>query len=186
MYKRQRQLCGRIDLQIRRLLEGSRNVAERLMRDALYYVAKAPAENGDVARAVRSGFGLDSLVPAAEMSSAAAPQEAHLRKLRESIKPLTRRNSGKSMEEMCRLINRILRGWYGYFKHARKSEHRAVDQWVRTRLRSILRKRKGLKGTGRGADHQRWPIRYFTGLGLFCLEDARRPEVASLHKGANC
>ncbi|MBK7900122.1 MAG: Hpt domain-containing protein [Betaproteobacteria bacterium] len=80
-----RQLCGRIDLQIRRLLEGSRNVAERLMRDALYYVAKAPAENGDVARAVRSGFGLDSLVPAAEMSSAAAPQEAHLRKLRESI-----------------------------------------------------------------------------------------------------
>lgn len=109
-----------------------------------------------------------------------------LRKLRESIKPLTRRNSGKSMEEMCRLINRILRGWYGYFKHARKSEHRAVDQWVRTRLRSILRKRKGLKGTGRGADHQRWPIRYFTGLGLFCLEDARRPEVASLHKGANC
>ena len=80
-----RQLCGRIDLQIRRLLEGSRNVAERLMRDALYYVAKAPAENGEVAHAVRSGFGLDSLMPAAEVSSAAAPQEAHLRKLRESI-----------------------------------------------------------------------------------------------------
>ncbi len=35
-----KQLCARIDLQIRRLLEGSKNVAERLMRDALYYVAQ--------------------------------------------------------------------------------------------------------------------------------------------------
>ncbi|MDR1367212.1 MAG: Hpt domain-containing protein, partial [Candidatus Accumulibacter sp.] len=32
-------LCARIDLQIRRLSEGSRNIAERLMRDLLYFIA---------------------------------------------------------------------------------------------------------------------------------------------------
>jgi chemosensory pili system protein ChpA (sensor histidine kinase/response regulator) len=40
-----KQLCARIDLQIRRLLEGSKNVAERLMRDALYYVAQADSSS---------------------------------------------------------------------------------------------------------------------------------------------
>ena len=81
-----RQLCARIDLQIRRLLEGSRNVAERLLRDALYYVAQAPAASGDISRAVRSTFSLDELVPAtAAAAEAPAPREALLRKLREAI-----------------------------------------------------------------------------------------------------
>ncbi len=34
------------------------------------------------------------------------------------------------------------------------------------RLRSILRKRRGLEGRGRGKDHQRWPNRYLKKLGL--------------------
>jgi RNA-directed DNA polymerase len=53
------------------------------------------------------------------------------------------------------------------------------------RLRSILRKRCGLKGRGRGRDHQRWPNRYFVGLGLFCLLDAKSSEMISLRNGAN-
>jgi chemosensory pili system protein ChpA (sensor histidine kinase/response regulator) len=40
-----RQLCSRIDLQTRRLLEGSSNVAERLMRDALYLVGNADSNH---------------------------------------------------------------------------------------------------------------------------------------------
>jgi RNA-directed DNA polymerase len=54
------------------------------------------------------------------------------------------------------------------------------------RLRSILIKRRGLEGRGRGIDHQRWPNRYFEKLGLFCLLDARETEIASLRNGANC
>jgi hypothetical protein len=60
-----------------------------------------------------------------------------------------------------------------------------IDGWIRMRLRSILRKRRGLRGRGRGKDHQRWPNRYFTKLGLFCLLDARESTYASLRKGAN-
>ncbi|MEX1116383.1 MAG: group II intron reverse transcriptase/maturase [Akkermansiaceae bacterium] len=108
-----------------------------------------------------------------------------LRKLRESIKPRTRRNNGRSMEATVADINRTLKGWYGYFKHVHPSELGEIDQWLRMRLRSILRKRRGGRGRGRGQDHHRWPNRYFTGLGLFCLLDAKVTETTSLRQGAN-
>jgi hypothetical protein len=57
-------------------------------------------------------------------------------------------------------------GWSGYFKHAKASELSGIDGWIRMRLRTILRKRRGLKGRGRGIDHQRWSNRYFKKLGL--------------------
>ena len=108
-----------------------------------------------------------------------------LRKLRESIKPRTRRNNGKSMAAIVADLNPTLRGWFGYFKHAKANELNGIDGWIRMRLRSILRKRHGLKGRGRGKDHHRWPNRYFTKLGLFCLLDARESTYASLRNGAN-
>jgi RNA-directed DNA polymerase len=108
-----------------------------------------------------------------------------LRKLRESIKPRTRRANGRSMQAIVADLNRTLPGWFGYFKHAKASQLSGIDGWIRMRLRSILRKRRGLKGRGRGNDHQRWPNRYFEKLGLFCLLDARETEFASLRNGAN-
>ena len=108
-----------------------------------------------------------------------------MRKLRESIKPRTRRTDGKSLEAIVADINRTLAGWYGYFKHAKDSELGGIDGWIRMRLRSILRKRRGCKGRGRGRDHQRWPNRYFTELGLFCLLEAKVSEIISLRYGAN-
>jgi RNA-directed DNA polymerase len=106
-------------------------------------------------------------------------------KLRESIKPRTRRTEGKSMEAIVADINRTLLGWYGYFKHAKDNELGGIDGWIRMRLRSILRKRRGCKGRGRGRDHQRWPNHYFTELGLFCLLEAKVSEIISLRYGAN-
>jgi len=108
-----------------------------------------------------------------------------LRKLRETIKTKTRRKNGKSMEAIVADLNRTLKSWYGYFKHVHPSELERIDQWLRMRLRSILRKRRKGRGRGRGRDHQRWPNRYFTGLGLYCLLDAKVTETASLRQGAN-
>jgi RNA-directed DNA polymerase len=108
-----------------------------------------------------------------------------LRKLRETIKPKTRRNNGKSMESIVADLNRTLKSWFAYFKHVHPSELGEIDQWLRMRLRSILRKRRGGRGRGRGQDHHRWPNRYFTGLGLFCLLDAKVTEAVSLRIGAN-
>ena len=73
----------------------------------------------------------------------------------------------------------------GYFKNVHHSQLGEIDQWLRVRLRSNLCKRLGLRGKGRGRDHQRWPSRYFTELGLYSLLDAKTAEIASLRNGAN-
>ncbi|WP_291994872.1 Hpt domain-containing protein [Candidatus Accumulibacter sp. ACC003] len=78
-----RQLCTRIDLQIRRLLEGSNNVAERLMRDALYLVASADSDHRAV-RVVKHAYELASLIPDTSPEAPVAV-EAVRRRLREAI-----------------------------------------------------------------------------------------------------
>ena len=57
-----KQLLARVDLQMRRLMEGSPQVAERLMRDALFFVAKSQPSDGQAAE-VRSTFSLDRYLP---------------------------------------------------------------------------------------------------------------------------
>lgn len=100
------------------------------------------------------------------------PRDKSRKKLHETLKPHLKRTSGKSLQEIIAKLNPVLRGWFGYFKHADRRGLRPVDQWVRTRLRSILRKRRGLRGKGRGDDHHRWPNAYFAARGLFSLEAA--------------
>ncbi len=78
-----KQLCARIDLQIRRLSEGSKNVAERLMRDALYFVAHAEGSNSAV-QAVKTIYQLQDSLPTSETAAPAA-EETLRRKLREVI-----------------------------------------------------------------------------------------------------
>ncbi len=57
-----KQLLARIDLQMRRLMEGSPQVAERLLRDALFFIAKSQTLDGRAAE-VRSALGLDRYLP---------------------------------------------------------------------------------------------------------------------------
>ncbi|MCA1926119.1 MAG: Hpt domain-containing protein [Thiobacillus sp.] len=57
-----KQLLARIDLQMRRLMEGSPQVAERLLRDALFFVAKSKTLAGRAAE-VRDVLGLDRYLP---------------------------------------------------------------------------------------------------------------------------
>ena len=78
-----KQLCARIDLQIRRLLEGSGNVAERLLRDVLYLVACADSQSAAV-QAIKDAYQLPALMPLRE-TVAPAPEEAVLRRLHEAI-----------------------------------------------------------------------------------------------------
>lgn len=108
------------------------------------------------------------------------------KKLREKIKPMTRRTNGESLETLVGKLNPVLRGWYGYFKQAHGDLLREMDGWVRGRLRAILRKRRKGKGRARGQDHHRWKNRYFDTLGLFSLEMAQDQELTSLRNGAKC
>jgi chemosensory pili system protein ChpA (sensor histidine kinase/response regulator) len=78
-----RQLCSRIDLQTRRLLEGSSNVAERLMRDALYLVGIARSSHRTVQK-VKQAYRLPALI-AAEVAPAPVAEDAVRRRLRDAI-----------------------------------------------------------------------------------------------------
>jgi len=100
------------------------------------------------------------------------PRRKSMDKLKETIRHKTRRTSGESMKCIIGELNKSLRGWYEYFKHSHKTTFPRIDRWIRMRLRSILRKRRGGKGRGRGADHQRWPNAYFANLGLFTVTAA--------------
>ncbi len=101
------------------------------------------------------------------------PRKKSIKKFKDSIRAKTRRSNGKSLEETISEVNRSLMGWFEYFKHSHKFTFRPLDQWIRMRLRSILRNRIGLKGRGRGRDHHRWPNAFFAEHGLFSLSAAR-------------
>jgi len=100
------------------------------------------------------------------------PRKKSMAKLKDTLRTKTKRTDGRSLQCIIADINRTLRGWFGYFKHSYHTTFTNVDGWVRGRLRSILRKRAGRRGRGRGQDHQRWPNAYFAEQGYFCLEAA--------------
>jgi RNA-directed DNA polymerase len=96
-----------------------------------------------------------------------------LDKLKETIRAKTRRTRGQSLKAVVVDLNRTLKGWFGYFKHARPSTFLELDQMIRRRLRAMLRKQAGRPGVGNDrADHQRWPNAYFANVGLFALHTA--------------
>ena len=101
------------------------------------------------------------------------PREKSMDKLKTRIRELTpRRTSGGSFEHCIGQLNEVLCGWFGYFKHSHKTTFRPLDQYVRGRLRSLLRNRAGQRGRGRGKDHQPWRNHYFAKRGLFSLMQA--------------
>jgi RNA-directed DNA polymerase len=101
------------------------------------------------------------------------PRKKSIDKLKDTIRVKTRRTSGKHLLCIVADVNRSLRGWFVYFQHSSyRTVFRDLDQWIRTRLRSILRKRTRRRGRARGADHQRWPNAYFAAHGYYSLKDA--------------
>jgi chemosensory pili system protein ChpA (sensor histidine kinase/response regulator) len=80
-----KQLCGRVDLQIRRFVEGSSKVADRMRREVLYYVAiSAPV--GPQVQAVQRAYRLQGLIPSADVLSADVLRvQPHVREARDLL-----------------------------------------------------------------------------------------------------
>jgi RNA-directed DNA polymerase len=100
------------------------------------------------------------------------PRQKSLDKFKDTIRAKTSRTNGHSLTWIVGSLNGTLQGWFGYFRHCHRNVFTSLDGWLRGRLRSILRKRAGRRGRGRGTDHQRWPNRYFADLGLYSLCEA--------------
>jgi RNA-directed DNA polymerase len=96
-----------------------------------------------------------------------------LKALKDKVRDLTSRSRGDSLGRVIDDLNPMLRGWFGYFKHATPALFGVIDGFIRRRLRAILRKQEKRPGIGRcQADHQRWPNAFFAAHGLFTLRTA--------------
>ena len=107
------------------------------------------------------------------------PRRKAMDRIKDKVRQCTPRNSGESLEATITRLNDTLRGWFGYFKHSHRTTFPDLDSYIRGRLRSILRKRAGKKGRGRGTDHQRWRNHYFNELGLFSLTQSHASSCRS-------
>jgi RNA-directed DNA polymerase len=110
------------------------------------------------------------------------PRKKSRTNLKDTLRRLTKRTTGFSLELIISLLNRTLTGWFAYFLHSHITTFRPLDQWVRMRLRSILRRRHGGKGRGRGSDHVRWPNAFFAKHGLFSLTAAHAAACQSARR----
>jgi RNA-directed DNA polymerase len=110
------------------------------------------------------------------------PRTKSLKKLKTTVRGLTRRNNGSSLPMIVAQLNRSLAGWFQYFQHSYKTTFLPLDSWIRMRLRSLLRHRQGKRGRGRGSDHQRWTNDFFTEHELLSLCVAHATVCQSLGK----
>jgi len=96
-----------------------------------------------------------------------------LQRLRDKVREKTGRSRGDSLERIIAELNPILRGWFGYFKHAYPNTFPSVDGFVRRRLRALLRKQSKRPSAGHSPDdHKLWPNAFFARAGLFATHTA--------------
>jgi len=100
------------------------------------------------------------------------PRPKSADKLKDTIRAKTKRKNGNSLPFIINQVNQTLHGWFTYFRHCNRAVFQDLDHWIRMRLRSILRKRSGRRGRGRGKDHQLWPNKFFEENRLFNLRAA--------------
>ncbi len=100
------------------------------------------------------------------------PREKSLDKFRSTLRAKTKRTRSGSLRHITAELTQTLCGWFQYFRYSWPTVFVAQDQYLRGRLRSLLRKRSKRRGVAKGADHQRWPNAFFHDLGLFSLTAA--------------
>jgi len=108
------------------------------------------------------------------------PRAKSLRKFKDAIRARTRSRHGHSLAQIIGSVNSVSRGWFAYFKHSNVWTFPPLDQFIRRRLRTILRRRRKRKHVARGLDHQRWPNAFFAARGLFSLTAAHAAACQSV------
>ena len=108
------------------------------------------------------------------------PRQKSQFKLRESLREKLRRGRSGSIRQIVAELNPTLRGWYGYFKYSLPTAMQRVDEWVRERIRHIIRRRHKRRGMVKGRERTEYPIAWFAAQGLFSLKNAHAQWLQSL------
>ena len=107
------------------------------------------------------------------------PRAKSHQKMVDTIRRLTPRKSGQSMEATIAQINRVTVGWFSYFRHCTWNIFDKYDGMVRKRLRRQLLKRHR-RNPKRLCRTHRWPNAYFSERGYRSLRLAHSAYVQSL------
>jgi RNA-directed DNA polymerase len=100
-------------------------------------------------------------------------RDKSLKGFKDKVREKTKRTRGDNMRTIIEDLTPMIKGWFGYFKHARLSTFQPLDGFIRRRLRAVMRKQEKRPGMGRcHEDHRRWPNAYFANLGLFTMTQA--------------
>jgi group II intron reverse transcriptase/maturase len=71
------------------------------------------------------------------------PRKRSVKKFKESVRRITRRNQPKKVEDIIKDLNPVVIGWGNYFKIGNVNWlYQGLDQWTRMRLRWFMEKRK--------------------------------------------
>ena len=112
------------------------------------------------------------------------PRKKSHEKLVTTIRQLTPRKSGQSLKATVVKLNRVLVGWFNYFRHCFWNTFDKYDTMIRGRLRRQLLTRHR-RNPHRLPRSKRWPNAYFADLGLRSLRQSHTEYVQSLHPGTH-
>ncbi len=104
------------------------------------------------------------------------PRKKSKANLRDKVRAKTPRQSGRSLLATIKDLNRILKGWYRYFRDCPPGCFNEQDSFVRRRLRAMLDRRNDKDPAHRGATNQRWTNAYFEERGLFSMAKAAKKQ----------
>jgi RNA-directed DNA polymerase len=98
-----------------------------------------------------------------------------LDRFKDKIRAKTGRLRGDSLQRIVTDLNRTLRGWFEYFKHADVFTFVDLDWFIRRRLRALLLRQTKRHGFGLSRLASRlWPNAFFAQAGLLALHGAWR------------
>lgn len=76
--------------------------------------------------------------------------EERAQKFKDKIRHLSRRQQGKSLEEMIYKLNEVIRGFANYFRIGNvKKKFERHDEWIRMRVRAYMRKKRSMESNWR-------------------------------------
>ena len=77
------------------------------------------------------------------------PKE-RVKKYKDKIRHLSRRQQGKSLIEVIRKLNEVIRGFSNYFRVGNvRVKFKGLDKWIRMRVRSYIRGKRSMESNWR-------------------------------------
>ena len=119
------------------ILVGSQKAAERVQSSVTTYIEKVlKLKVNKTKSSICKPLDLNYLGHRFMKNGDILLSEESEKRLKGKLRKLTQRNRGRSLKQVIKELNALLRGWLNYFKLAKmKSKLRILDSWLRRRLR---------------------------------------------------